>query len=64
MTNPKRVLILGAGGRDFHVFNTMYRDDPRSEVVAITAAQIPNIEDRTYPAVLAGAAAPRRRGRL
>ncbi len=59
MTNPKRVLILGAGGRDFHVFNTMYRDDPRSEVVAITAAQIPNIEDRTYPAVLAGPRYPR-----
>jgi predicted GTPase len=50
----RRVLILGAGGRDFHNFNTVYRDDPAYEVVAFTAAQIPDIDDRTYPAELAG----------
>lgn len=49
-----RVLILGAGGRDFHDFNVVFRDDPGVEVVAFTAAQIPNIDDRTYPASLAG----------
>ncbi|MCE9635218.1 MAG: GTPase [Planctomycetes bacterium] len=54
MTNRIPLLILGAGGRDFHVFNTCYRNDSRYRVVAITAAQIPNIEHRTYPAVLAG----------
>ena len=42
----KRVVILGAGGRDFHVFNTLYRDDPSVCVVAFTAAQIPHIDDR------------------
>jgi predicted GTPase len=51
---PKRVVLLGAAGRDFHNFNTMYRDDPSSLVVAFTAAQIPGIADRTYPASLAG----------
>ncbi len=50
----RRVLILGAGGRDFHDFNTVYRDDPTSEVVAFTAAQIPDIDDRRYPPSLAG----------
>jgi predicted GTPase len=50
----RRVVILGAGGRDFHVFNTRYRHDPSSEVVAFTAAQIPHIADRRYPPVLAG----------
>jgi len=50
----KKVLILGAGGRDFHVFNTRYRHDPTTEVVAFTAAQIPSIDGRTYPPVLAG----------
>jgi predicted GTPase len=49
-----RVLVLGAGGRDFHVFNTCYRDDPSVEVVAFTATQIPHIADRSYPPVLAG----------
>ena len=49
-----RVLILGAAGRDFHVFNTVYRDDPDCEVVAFTAAQIPGIARRRYPAALAG----------
>ncbi len=49
-----RVLIMGAAGRDFHNFNTVFRADTRARVVAFTAAQIPNIEDRRYPAELAG----------
>lgn len=51
---PRRVLILGAAGRDFHNFNVRYREDPEFEVVAFTAAQIPNIDGRRYPAELAG----------
>ncbi len=51
---PRRVLIMGAAGRDFHNFNVVYRDDRRYEVVAFTATQIPFIEDRTYPPALAG----------
>jgi len=49
-----RVVIMGAAGRDFHNFNVVYRDDPAFEVVAFTAAQIPGIAGRRYPAVLAG----------
>ena len=49
---------MGAGGRDFHVFATMFRDNPDTRVVAFTAAQIPGIDDRTYPATLAGPAYP------
>src|SRR6266550_2601966 len=49
-----RVLIAGAAGRDFHNFNLVYRDRPEYEVVAFTATQIPNIDDRRYPAELAG----------
>ncbi len=45
---------MGAAGRDFHNFNTTYRDNENYEVVAFTEAQIPNIEDRKYPATLAG----------
>ena len=51
----RRVVIVGAAGRDFHNFNLVYRDDPRSEVVAFTAAQIPGIAGRRYPPSLAGA---------
>lgn len=51
---PRRVLILGAAGRDFHNFNVHYRDDDNYEVVAFTATQIPGIEGRTYPSQLAG----------
>ncbi|MGE5286186.1 MAG: cyclic 2,3-diphosphoglycerate synthase [Micromonosporaceae bacterium] len=51
---PRRVLIMGAAGRDFHNFNVVYRDSPSHEVVAFTATQIPFIETRTYPPVLAG----------
>ena len=49
-----KILIMGAAGRDFHNFNVVFRDDPMYEVVAFTAAQIPNIEGRRYPALLAG----------
>lgn len=49
-----RVLILGAAGRDFHNFNVVFRRDPQYEVIAFTAAQIPNIEGRRYPPELAG----------
>ena len=58
MSDRTRVVILGAGGRDFHVFNTRYRHDHTSEVVAFTAAQIPHIENRRYPPVLSGALYP------
>jgi predicted GTPase len=54
----KRVLIMGAAGRDFHNFNLVYRDDPDAEVVAFTATQIPFISDRRYPPELAGARYP------
>lgn len=54
MSEPRRVLILGAAGRDFHNFNTCFRDDSRYRVVAFTAAQIPDISGRAYPAELAG----------
>jgi predicted GTPase len=56
MTNEsrKRVLILGAGGRDFHNFNRVFRNDPSSRVVAFTATQIPGIENRRYPKELSG----------
>ncbi|NNC39601.1 MAG: GTPase [Acidimicrobiia bacterium] len=50
----RKVIIIGAAGRDFHNFNTRYRDDESVEVVAFTAEQIPGIEGRTYPAELAG----------
>jgi predicted GTPase len=53
-----RLLIMGAAGRDFHNFNVVYRDDPAFEVVAFTAAQIPGIAGRRYPAALAGALYP------
>jgi predicted GTPase len=49
-----RILILGAAGKDFHVFNTLYRENDRVEVVGFTAEQIPHIDDRTYPASIAG----------
>ena len=55
----ERVVILGAAGRDFHDFNLLYRDDPTVEVVAFTAAQIPDIDGRTYPPALAGKLYPR-----
>ncbi|HEV8199652.1 MAG TPA: cyclic 2,3-diphosphoglycerate synthase [Candidatus Polarisedimenticolia bacterium] len=57
--NPRRVLIMGAAGRDFHNFNVVFRDNPQYEVVGFTATQIPNITDRRYPAELAGARYPK-----
>lgn len=50
----KNVLIIGAAGRDFHNFNTYYRDNEDYDVKAFTAAQIPDIDGRKYPAELAG----------
>ena len=52
--SPKRTIIMGAAGRDFHNFNTYFRGNKDYEVVAFTATQIPDIEGRTYPAQLAG----------
>ena len=49
-----RVLIMGAAGRDFHNFNTVFRDNPAYQVVAFTATQIPDIEGRLYPPALSG----------
>ena len=46
---PRRVLIMGAAGRDFHDFNVVFRDDPGVIVVAFTAAQIPGIAGRRNP---------------
>ena len=53
-----RVLIAGAAGRDFHNFKLLYRDRPEYEVGAFTATQIPNIDERRYPAGLAGSLYP------
>jgi predicted GTPase len=52
--NTRRIIIMGAAGRDFHNFNMVYRDDPDSYVVAFTATQIPKIAGRCYPLSLAG----------
>lgn len=56
--NKTRVVIMGAAGRDFHNFNMCYRNNEMVQVVAFTATQIPDIEDRTYPAALAGTLYP------
>jgi len=56
--SARRVLIMGAAGRDFHNFNLRYRDHADFEVVGFTATQIPNITDRRYPAQLAGSRYP------
>jgi predicted GTPase len=50
----RKVIIMGAGGRDFHNHNVVFRHDPDTQVVAFTATQIPGISDRVYPASLAG----------
>jgi len=52
--HPRKVVIMGAAGRDFHDFLVALRDDPTIEVVAFTATQIPGIDDRFFPAALAG----------
>ena len=54
MARRTKVLIMGAAGRDFHNFNTFFRGNEQYEVVAFTATQIPHIDERKYPAVLAG----------
>jgi predicted GTPase len=54
INNPTKIIIMGAAGRDFHNFNVFFRNNPAYQVVAFTATQIPDIEGRTYPAVLAG----------
>ena len=56
--DQRKVIIIGAAGRDFHNFNTVFRDNPSYKVVAFTAAQIPDIADRKYPAALAGSLYP------
>jgi predicted GTPase len=58
MNSPRRVVIMGAAGRDFHNYNVRFRGDAASRVVAFTAYQIPNIAGRTYPPSLAGADYP------
>ena len=55
----KNAIIIGAAGRDFHNFNTFFRDNEDYNVLAFTAAQIPNIDDRKYPAELAGRLYPK-----
>jgi len=57
-SKPKKIVIMGAGGRDFHNFNVVFRGDPGAQVVAFTATQIPGIESRTYPPELAGPGYP------
>ena len=52
--SQRKIIIIGAAGRDFHNFNAFYRNNPAYKVVAFTAAQIPDIADRKYPASLAG----------
>src|SRR5262249_46247267 len=59
MASARKVVIMGAAGRDFHNFNVFFRSNPTYEVVAFTATQIPNIEGRLYPAELAGARYPK-----
>ena len=53
-----RVLIMGAAGRDFHNFNVYFRNNPSYDVIAFTATQIPNIDDRKYPTELCGDSYP------
>ncbi|MBW6514020.1 MAG: cyclic 2,3-diphosphoglycerate synthase [Candidatus Syntrophosphaera sp.] len=55
----RRVIIMGAAGRDFHNFNVYFRDNQDYEVVAFTATQIPGIDDKKYPAELAGSLYPK-----
>ncbi|MES9858437.1 MAG: cyclic 2,3-diphosphoglycerate synthase [Sedimenticola sp.] len=57
-TGKRRIVIMGAAGRDFHNFNRVFRDNPDYQVVAFTATQIPDIAGRCYPAALAGALYP------
>ncbi len=58
----KRIIIMGAAGRDFHNFNMVFKNNPFYKVMAFTATQIPNIENRIFPAQLAGWLYPSGRG--
>lgn len=58
INQPQKVLLAGAAGRDFHNFNTYFRQNNAYRVIGFTATQIPNIEGRRYPAVLAGSLYP------
>jgi predicted GTPase len=55
---PKKVIIMGAAGRDFHNFNLYFKDNPHYQVMAFTAAQIPLLPERIYPPTLAGSLYP------
>ncbi len=55
----RRIIIMGAAGRDFHLYNVLFRNSPEYEVVAFTAAQIPFIANRTYPKELSGGLYPK-----
>ncbi|MBI4390185.1 MAG: GTPase, partial [Nitrospinae bacterium] len=59
MTARRKVIIMGAAGRDFHNFNVFFRDNHSYEVVAFTATQIPGIEDKRYPPALSGKLYPK-----
>lgn len=59
LTKKRKIIIMGAAGRDFHNFNTLYRDNDSVEVIAFTATQIPDIQGRRYPAALAGKLYPK-----
>ena len=59
MNSRKKIIIMGAAGRDFHNFNTLYRHNDQVKVVAFTATQIPDIAGRKYPAQLAGKLYPK-----
>ncbi|MEA3457385.1 MAG: GTPase, partial [Candidatus Thermoplasmatota archaeon] len=54
MTDKRKIIIMGAAGRDFHNFNVYYRENNEYEVVAFTATQIPDIAGRKYPPELSG----------
>ena len=54
----EKVIIMGAAGRDFHNFNIYFKDNRRYHVVAFTAAQIPDIDQRSYPSAFAGGLYP------
>ena len=58
LAQRRRVIIMGAAGRDFHHFLCCYRDDPQTEVVAFSTTQIPTIAERRYPASLSGPSSP------
>ncbi len=59
LSKKRKIIIMGAAGRDFHNFNTLYRNNDSVEVVAFTATQIPDIQGRKYPVQLAGKLYPK-----